>query len=378
VSSKGATGTIPPEEHRALAQLRPQAHDRKARIGFIGAGWWATTNHMPVLQTRHDVELVSVCSLDPALNERIRHDFGFSHATTDYRELLAQGLDGVVVASPHSLHAEHAIAALEAGCHVMVEKPMTTKGVEARRLVQLARKNQLQILVPYGWHYRPLSAKAREVMARGVLGKIEFVVGHIGSPTKNLFTATSFDWSTGAYTTANLSTWADPALSHGGYGQGQLTHLIALVIWLTDLEATSVNASMERAGASVDLYDTLSVHFKSGAVGAFSGAATVPSDMSHQLDLRIYGTSGMLLFDIERPRLEVHSHAGGHQVMPVVADDGAYRCDEPPHQFVELILGLTNQNNAPGEVALRAVEIIDAAYRSEQSGQREIVGEHSI
>src|SRR5437667_11563887 len=113
-------------KHRGVGQLsseeikkyanRPHSKTRKARIGFIGAGWWATTNHMPLLAARRDVEMVSVCGLYQIVLRRCQRDFGFQHATTDYHELLRQNLDGVVVASPHSFHAEHALAALKAGC----------------------------------------------------------------------------------------------------------------------------------------------------------------------------------------------------------------------------------------------------------------------
>ena len=63
--------------------------------------------------------------------QKIKATFGFPFATEEYQELLQQGLDGVVVTSPHHLHYAHARAALEAGCHVMVEKPgkIRRKGV---------------------------------------------------------------------------------------------------------------------------------------------------------------------------------------------------------------------------------------------------------
>ncbi len=86
---------------------------QKLRLGVIGAGWWATTNHIPEFAKRPDVTLASVCRLGPQLLAEIRDQFGFEHATEDYRELLAQNLDAVVVASPHHLHHEHARATVD-------------------------------------------------------------------------------------------------------------------------------------------------------------------------------------------------------------------------------------------------------------------------
>ena len=103
-------GQLSKDEFQKFANRR-HSKTRKARIGFIGAGWWATTNHMPLLKARRDVELVSVCGLDENVLKRCQHDFGFPHVTPDYHELLKQDLDGVVVASPHVFHAEHALAA---------------------------------------------------------------------------------------------------------------------------------------------------------------------------------------------------------------------------------------------------------------------------
>src|SRR5688572_23239122 len=121
--------------------------DGKVRVGFIGAGWWATANHMPLLAAREDVELTAVCRLGRAELEQVRQRFGFRHAYEDYRAMLAEvELDAVVVVSPHTLHFEHARAALEHNLHVLCEKPMTVRAEEARELVGLAEERNLHLL----------------------------------------------------------------------------------------------------------------------------------------------------------------------------------------------------------------------------------------
>src|SRR5437763_696915 len=121
------------------------------RLGFIGAGWWATTNHMPLLKQRNDVEFTAVCRLGADVLQTVKDKFGFAYATEDYHDLLAQPLDAVVVSSPHRFHYEHACAALEHGLHVMCEKPMTLTAREAWELVNLAQQRNLHLIVPYGW-----------------------------------------------------------------------------------------------------------------------------------------------------------------------------------------------------------------------------------
>jgi len=356
------------------ASARPRRRAaRRLRLGFIGAGWWSTTCYMPLLRARGDVDFVGVCGLDRAVLERCKRDFGFTHATTDYHELLRLDLDAVIVASPHIFHAEHAVAALRAGCHVMVDKPMATSAADARRIVAVAKQTRRHVVVPCGWQYRPVGRAAKEWMSRGAVGEVEFVLCHMASPLRNLFSGQGFDFAADAYVPANLSTWADPRVAAGGYGQGQLPHSIGLMLWLTGLRPKDVFGRMSKPGSKVDLYDAMILGYSGGAIGTISGAATLPLDTpgSFQLDVRIFGTKGMLHVDIARDHVSFHGHNGRHVTAPLRRGDGAYQCDGPPNEFVDLALGRTRENHSPAIVAMHAVEILDAAYRSVRSGRAE-------
>ncbi len=341
---------------------------RKVRLGFIGAGWWATTNHMPLLAARDDVDLVAVCRLGADLLQTIKDQFGFAVATEDYRELLELDLDGVVVSSPHHLHFEHASAALERDMHVMCEKPMTLRPAEAWRLVELARERGRHLLVPYGWQYKPFVEQAKEWMDSGIVGRIDYALCHAASPTKAFFAGGNTVPSQWAPTIVapNPATWQTKGRG-GGYGYGQVTHSSSLLFWLTDLRAAEVSARMTAPDSGVDMYDAATVVFDGGAIGAISGAATLPDDDKFQIDLRIFGDEGVLLLDVERERLEIRRHDGRHRHAPVPPGEGAYSCEVPPMRFVELIQG-RGTNNSPGDVAARSVELIDAMYRSADAG----------
>jgi predicted dehydrogenase len=217
--------------------------------------------------------------------------------------------------------------------------------------------------------------KGKELMDRNIVGKIEFVLCHMASPLKNLLTGRSFDFSDGAYVDAKLSTWADPKISGGGYAQAQLSHATGLMFWLTGLKAESAFARMSNPGAKVDMHDAISVRYKGGAIGTVSGSAMLPpaTPGGFQVDIRVFGEKGVFHLDIARDHLSLHLQDGTHETIPLEAGAGAYQCDGPPHQFIELILGLTKENNSPGEVAMRSVELLDAAYRSSRSGKDEKV-----
>jgi predicted dehydrogenase len=353
---------------------------RKARLGFIGAGWWATANHMPILAARDDVELTAVCRLGRDELRQLQDRFGFRVATESAQELINHpGLDAVVVASPHTLHYEHARLALERGLHVLCEKPFCTRAADARDLVRLAAEKGLHLLVPYGWHYKPFVQQARRWMDEGLIGRVQYVLCHMASPIRDLLQGKGFDvagssgQAGGVLFQPDPRTWADPDVAGGGYGHAQLSHSTGMLCWLTGLVPESVYALMTAPGSRVDLYDALSVRFAGGAIGTVSGAGTVPpsGQAQYQVDLRLFGSEGLLQLDCERARLELRRHDGRHERLDLAPDAGAYSCEGPPHNFVDLVLGKTAVNWSPGEAAMRSVCLLDAAYRSAVSGRAE-------
>jgi predicted dehydrogenase len=171
-------------------------------------------------------------------------------------------------------------------------------------------------------------------------------------------------------------TWADPAVAGGGYGHAQLSHSTGMLFWLTGLVPESAYALMTAPGSRVDLYDAVSVRFAGGAIGTVAGAGTVPPSgmTAFQVDLRLFGSEGMLLLDCERARLELRRHDGRQERLELAADAGAYSCEGPPHNFIDLIVGNTTENLSPGESAMHSVALLDAAYRSAVSGAVERCG----
>jgi predicted dehydrogenase len=354
---------------------------RKVRVGFIGAGWWATASHMPVLAARADVEMAAVCRLGAAELQVVKERFGFAFATESAEELVQQPLDAVVVTSPHTLHFAHAKLALERGLHVMCDKPMCTRGADARELVGLAAEKNLHLLVPYGWHYKPFVQTAKQWLDEGVVGPIQFAMCHMASPIRDLLQGKRFETegntgqAGGAIFIPDPNTWADPAIAGGGYGHAQLSHSTGMLCWLTGLKPRTVFARMTAPDSAVDLYDALTVSFDGGAIGTVSGAGTMPAAgmAGYQVDLRIFGRDGVLLLDLERARLELRRHDGHHRHVDLPPDAGAYDCTQPPHNFIDLIVGKAKTNYAPGEAAMRSVLLLDAAYRSAVSGVAEPV-----
>jgi len=343
----------------------------KARIGVIGAGWWAVVNHIPVLKQLDDCEIVAVNRLGKAELAEVQKTFGITQGFEDYRAMLeAVPMDGVVISSPHVLHYEHARAALEKGCHVLVEKPFTTSAADARTLVALADEKGREVLVAYGWNFKPWVEEARRLV--GGVGRIEHVVLQMANALEDLFAGQPMKETEGAMFRPPPSTWADPKRA-GGFGWGQLTHALGLLFRLADLAPVEVFAVTGQSPAGVDYYDAATVRFENGAIGALSGSSTLPKGRPVQIDLRIFGSDGMLLLDIERERLELRRRDRNDTVVPLKPGDVAYTCDGPLRALVDLCRGVAAVNGAPGVVGRRAVEVLDALYRSAASGRTERV-----
>ncbi|HLI34137.1 MAG TPA: Gfo/Idh/MocA family oxidoreductase [Terriglobia bacterium] len=345
----------------------------EVRIGIIGAGWWAVKNHIPVLQSRKDVKVTGVCRLGRDELRKVQEQFGIEFGTEDYRELLAQeNLDGVVVSSPHPFHYEHASAALGRGLHVLCEKPMVLYAREARELASQAAAKKRHFLIPYGWNYTPLAAEARDLVLKRKIGRIEHVQCHMGSATRDLFSGEEFWFSKKDVVKPDPRTWSDPA-GGGGFAHGQLTHALALLFYVTGLQPEEVFAYMTSSKTGADLTNAISCKFTGGATGMIGGAGIMPARSTYQVDIRLFGAEGMLLLDIERPRLELHRHDGERRTIPIDHKPGEYSCVEPLHAFVDLIQGKNAENRSSAELGASVVEVLDAAFRSAHSGRSQKV-----
>jgi predicted dehydrogenase len=346
--------------------------DRKLRLGVIGAGSWALASHLPNLARRPDeVEFVAVCRHGDELLQKVASQYGFRLASEDYHDVVNAGIDICVVSSPSALHHEHAKAALEAGAHVLVEKPVTIDPAQAWDLVQVAERNDRHLLCSFGWNYMPMLRSAHELMQRVGIGQVEQLNISMSSVTRELLS------NRGAYPDADAQfapepgTWTDPQLSGGGYGQAQLSHALGLGLWLTGLRGSEAFAFMSTAlDAPVELYDACSVRYSNGAIGTIAGGAAHEGydANKHQLDVRAIGSEGHLLCDLQREMVWIY-RAGGEDIkVDVQPGDALYNCDGPPNALVDLAQGRPVENCSPGELGARTVELLDAIYRSARAG----------
>jgi len=146
-------------------------------VGIIGTGGIAGGKHMPALAKLEGVEMTAFCDIEQAKAQAAAKRFGTSDAKVyaDYNELLKDpAIDVVHVLTPNDSHAEITIAALEAGKHVMCEKPMAKKAADARRMLEAARRTGKKLSIGYQTRQSAESQYLKKICMAGDLGEIYF------------------------------------------------------------------------------------------------------------------------------------------------------------------------------------------------------------
>lgn len=151
------------------------------KVGIIGCGGIAKGKHLPALAQVEEVEMVAFCDILVERAEEAKEMYGTTEAKvyTDYKELLAENeLDVVHVLTPNSSHAELSIAAMEAGSHVMCEKPMAKTSEEAREMIAASNRTGKKLTIGYQNRFRTDSRYLHEVCEEGELGEIYSAKAH--------------------------------------------------------------------------------------------------------------------------------------------------------------------------------------------------------
>ncbi len=151
-------------------------------IGIIGAGTVVRVRHLPETAQNPFARVSAVCDIVSERAKEMAEKYD-SKAYTDYKEMLKDpSLDAIIVAATNTTHAEMTIAALEAGKHVMCEKPMATNLADARKMIETAEKTGKKLMLAHNQRLEPATRKAREMIQSGRLGKVLTFTSIFGHP----------------------------------------------------------------------------------------------------------------------------------------------------------------------------------------------------
>jgi predicted dehydrogenase len=149
---------------------------RPLKVGVIGCGVAACDLHLPALRRIDEAEVVALADPSPAALDGAGERFGVDRRAGDYRELLADGsIDAVCAAVPAHLHTEVALEALDAGKHVLIEKPLALSLDDCDLLVERAAASGLKAMVAFNQRWHRHARRARELVRLGRLGEVKLL-----------------------------------------------------------------------------------------------------------------------------------------------------------------------------------------------------------
>ncbi len=239
------------------------------KVGIIGAGQIVRIRHLPEVANNPDATLAGICDINPERVSELAEQY-HCQAFTDYKEMIQQpDIDAIVVAATNKLHAAMTIDALNAGKHVLCEKPIATTLEDAKRMLETAKKTGKQLMIGNNQRLEASHQKAREILASGRLGKVltfRTTFGHPGSE----------DWAA-----EGLNTWFYKKDIAGLGVLGDLAvHKLDLIRWLIDDEYTEVSAFADTLsktypdGTLIDVEDNAVsiLRTKKGAIGTLAAS----------------------------------------------------------------------------------------------------------
>ncbi len=232
------------------------------KVAMIGLGWWGKKMTAVLQKARQDIEIVCAAEPNPAGADFAKEN-GFAHYANYKDALKHPGVEAVILATPHSVHAEQIKLAVAAKKHIFCEKPLALTKKGAELAVNLCKKNKLILGMGHERRWEPPMAKLIEMARSGQLGRIQQIEGN---------------FSHDKFTTLDKTNWR---LDKKEAPVGGMT---ATGIHLTDLSAAllgpakDLRVSCESLSSKIPQGDTMSVHirFKGGGTSYVSASLAMP------------------------------------------------------------------------------------------------------
>ncbi|WP_262178037.1 Gfo/Idh/MocA family protein [Haloarcula laminariae] len=320
-------------------------------VGVVGAGWMATDYHIPAFTSHPRTRAVAVAERDDDRRGAVERELSLPGYADVAAMLSAHDLDVVSICTPPSTHEEIFLAAVEAGCHVLCEKPLALTAESARRMADAAEERGVVTQVGYLHRYYRNYERAMELLANDLLGDIvEVTVAHHSAPP-------SVGW------------YYNPALSGGGVARDLFPHTLDVLFELFDDAPEVTDASVrylrdrpveDAARASLD-FDGVPVDI--------STTWTQSEGVSRVL---VVGTEGWLEFDSMELEGDVHGRPfefrqGESSLVDIgvatlfpASDEDAHTARI--HDFADHAADGDTATVAPARRGVAVAEVIDTVY----------------
>jgi len=340
----------------------------KLRVGVIGLG--IGRSHIRGFQSHPSAEVVAIADLDEARLKASGDEFKIANRYRDAQEMLTkEALDIVSVCTPNKFHKPLTLAAFQAGCHVVCEKPMAMNTAEGRAMLAGARKAGKRLMINFSYRFLPQSRAIKAQVDAGALGDIYFA---------------RTMWLRRRYLPGLGGWFSRKELSGGGPIIDLGVHRLDLALWWMGYPrpvwvlASTYNAIGSRIakenGAKFDVEDfgVALIKFENGATLELEASWTSHIAEQELMETRLFGTRGGAVqrnlgegyrFEAE---LFVEKN-GAHYDMKLHHPPGP----EIPNQYQHFIDSIVRDQPhiATGEEGLVVMELLDAIYESAASGK---------
>ena len=259
------------------------------RTGIIGTSWWAENMYLSSLQNYPQAQLVAICGRNRERADEIAEKYGIPEVYTDYHDLLSHSdLDAVIISSPDDLHYPMTMAALDAGLHVLCEKPLASTAAQAKEMYEKAEAKKLKTMVLFTYRFLPVFRYVHDLVQSGYIGRPYQAQFHM---TAGFFRNDQYLWR------------MDQNRANGVLGDLG-SHLIDLARWyLGDVAkvTASLGTFVERQGPEgqplkpANDSASLLLEFSNGAQGvAQVSYVTHLADIGAKVNVTLYGEDGTL------------------------------------------------------------------------------------
>jgi predicted dehydrogenase len=254
--------------------------DRKVKIGIVGAGIWGG-NHALALTTHPRGDVAIICDRDEARARALAEKYGCAW-TTSLDELGRSDVEAVTIATPDHLHRDPTIAMLEAGKHVLVEKPLATSVADGIAMVEAAERAGVKFMVDFHARWHPLFMGAKGYMERGELGAPVMAYARLSDTI---------------YVPTEMLSWGGKS----GPEWFLFPHTMDVVRWIIGRDPVEVYAKGYRGvleSKGIGCWDAIQsmIEFEGGVFSTFETSWIVPNSFTNVVDnrLSLYGEKGGL------------------------------------------------------------------------------------
>lgn len=233
-------------------------NNRKIRLGFIGCGRVFESHINAINQNSEDIELISVCDINPGLLKEISDKYKVK-TYTNLKEMVDENkLDIVAIATPNGAHYKDAMFLIQNNIHVIVEKPMAINVTEGQNLLNESLRHKVFLFIVHQNRFNPTVQFLHKAISECRFGKIYMVISNIfWRREQNYYDKKNSSW----HGTKNMD---------GGAFFTQASHYIDLMHWIVDQDVKSVYGNIKTLERSIETEDTGSaiIEWGNGTIGS--------------------------------------------------------------------------------------------------------------